>query len=90
MDTRRLDDAGMLIIGWCGVLALLGHGQTSGSPRRRVASIATGLALLMLAHLIDGDHRLATSPNAFARAARRLLNQVARLFRPQTLLKEPS
>ena len=57
MTDRRLDDLGGLLMGWCGVFALLGYGQDGASPRRRLASIVIGAALLMLARLMDGERK---------------------------------
>lgn len=71
-----LPDVGLLIR-WCGVLALHGHGQVGVSWRKRLAGVAVGMALLMLSYLIEGDHRVMTRYHTMVRAARRWLRRFA-------------
>ena len=79
MTNDRMADADTLFIGWCGVLVLLGHGQTGASRRSRFAGAALGVALVVLANLIDGDRRVMAKYNAVVRAGRRMLNGVLHL-----------
>ena len=80
-SSRRLHDVGMLLITWCGVLAVLGHGQVGLSRRRRLAGVALGVALLILGQLLDGDRRVMARYDTVVRAGRRLLSRGPRLRR---------
>jgi hypothetical protein len=68
-------DSDTLFIGWCGVLALLGHGQVGASRRGRLAGMALGVTLLVLGNLIDGDRRVMAKYHAVVRAGRRFLSE---------------
>jgi hypothetical protein len=48
----RFSDVGGLLIAWCGALAVARVLPVSDSPRRKLAGMALGMALLILARLM--------------------------------------
>jgi hypothetical protein len=68
----RLPHIGVTIIAWCGALAVARVLPISGSPLKKVAGMALGAALLILARLVDTDRGVAASEGPVVRAARRL------------------
>lgn len=52
MASRSPYDVDEMLIAWCGALGVVHQVQIEVQPRRRLAGVALGVALLMLARLI--------------------------------------
>ena len=85
MANQSPPDVDVLLIAWCGVLGVAHQVQVEVRPRRRLAGVALGVALLILANLITVERLVASKCESVVESVRRVGARIAQHERPNPL-----
>jgi hypothetical protein len=85
MANRSSHDVDALLIAWCGALGVVHQVHVDVRPRRRLAGVALGVALLILANLIKVEGLVVSKCEAVVGSVRRVGARIAQHERPNPM-----